>query len=75
MVTKRPGRRYTLTAALLLLATLVMDIIAKAGPLSRWSALADVIVNVVLVAAAIAALVVGAKKDRQFLRSSPDDDY
>ena len=74
-MTKRPGRRYTLTAALLLLATFFMDVIAKVGTLGGWSAVVDVIVNVFLVAAAIVALVIGAKKDRQFLRSSPDNDY
>lgn len=75
MVSTRASWPYRITAVLLLAATVAVDVVAKLGPLGQWSAAVDVTVNIVLIICAIAAIVIGERKDRAASRADLDNDY
>ncbi len=75
MVSRRASWPYRAAAIVLLTGTIAMNVVAKLGPLADWSAAVDVGVNLVLIAGALAAVVVGERKDRSARQSDLDNDY
>lgn len=75
MVTCRASWPYRVAAVVLLLAVVAVDTLAKLGPLGGWSAVFDVGVNLVLIAGAVTAIIIGQRKDLALQRSDPDNDY
>jgi hypothetical protein len=75
VVSKRASWPYRTAAVLLITAAFAVDIVAKLGPLGDWSATLDVSLNLLLILAAIAAIVIGERKDQSAQQSDPDNDY
>ncbi|HEY3718468.1 MAG TPA: hypothetical protein VGL39_28440 [Jatrophihabitantaceae bacterium] len=66
---------YALLAGLAAAGMFVAEIVAKIGWLGNWSATAYIVVSLALLAALIAALVLGVAHDEDLDGSGPDDDY
>ena len=68
-------RTYALITVLAAAGMFVVEIVAKIGWLGNWSATAYILVSLALLAALIAALVLGVAHDEEMDGSGPDDDY
>jgi uncharacterized membrane protein len=68
-------KRYTVVALAAVAAMALAEIGAKIGWLGNWSAVAYVVVSLVLIATFIAAVFLGIRHDEDVDRAGPDDDY